>query len=67
MGWIEGFKAVSDIYCVATGEFLRANPALDSEPDDYSPRDRDGHGTGVAASAAAVPNDELAVAVDTTT
>ncbi len=32
-----------------------ANPALDSEPDDYSPRDRDGHGTGVAASAAAVP------------
>jgi glycine cleavage system H protein len=31
MGWIEGFKAVSDIYCVATGEFLRANPALDSD------------------------------------
>src|SRR5258708_7837145 len=26
-GWIEGFKAVSDIYCVAAGEFLRANPA----------------------------------------
>jgi glycine cleavage system H protein len=31
MGWIEGFKAVSDIYCVAAGEFLRANPALDSD------------------------------------
>jgi glycine cleavage system H protein len=31
IGWIEGFKAVSDIYCVATGEFLRANPALDSD------------------------------------
>ena len=31
------------------------NPAVDDEPDDYSPRDRDGHGTGVASSAAAVP------------
>jgi glycine cleavage system H protein len=31
MGWIEGFKAVSDIYCVAGGEFLTANPALDSD------------------------------------
>ena len=29
------------------------NPAVDDEPDDYSPRDRDGHGTGVASSAAA--------------
>ncbi|HVW85610.1 MAG TPA: S8 family serine peptidase, partial [Bryobacteraceae bacterium] len=30
------------------------NPSADSLPDDYSPRDRDGHGTGVASSAAAV-------------
>jgi len=29
------------------------NPAADDVPDDYSPRDRDGHGTGVASSAAA--------------
>ncbi len=29
-----------------------SNPALNSLPDDYSPRDRDGHGTGVASSAA---------------
>jgi uncharacterized protein (TIGR03437 family) len=29
------------------------NPALDSMPDDYSPRDRDGHGTAVASCAAA--------------
>lgn len=29
------------------------NPAT-SEPDDYTPRDRDGHGTAVASSAAAV-------------
>ena len=31
VGWIEGFKAVSDLYCVAAGEFLRANPALDAD------------------------------------
>jgi uncharacterized protein (TIGR03437 family) len=29
------------------------NPAADSMPDDYSPRDRDGHGTAVASCAAA--------------
>ncbi len=29
-----------------------SNPASNSLPDDYSPRDRDGHGTGVASSAA---------------
>jgi minor extracellular serine protease Vpr len=33
-----------------------ANPALDSMPDDYSPRDRDGHGTAVASCAAANTN-----------
>ncbi len=31
VGWIEGFKAISDIYCVADGEFLGPNPALDSD------------------------------------
>jgi len=33
-----------------------ANPAVDSSPDDYSPRDRDGHGTAVASVAAANQN-----------
>lgn len=28
IGWIEGFKAISDIYSVAAGEFLRPNPEL---------------------------------------
>jgi len=28
LGWIEGFKAISDVYCVAEGKFLRLNPAL---------------------------------------
>jgi uncharacterized protein (TIGR03437 family) len=32
------------------------NPAADSRPDDYTPRDRDGHGTAVASVAAAVSN-----------
>jgi glycine cleavage system H protein len=28
IGWTEGFKAMSDVYSVASGEFLGANPAL---------------------------------------
>ncbi|MBZ5608754.1 MAG: S8 family serine peptidase [Acidobacteriia bacterium] len=32
------------------------NPAVDSTPDDYSPRDRSGHGTGTASAAAGVSN-----------
>jgi glycine cleavage system H protein len=31
IGWIEGFKAVSDLYCVADGEFVQRNPALDAD------------------------------------
>lgn len=36
-------------------------PAADDLPDDYSPRDRDGHGTSVASAAAAVPTATPAV------
>lgn len=32
------------------------NPAADSTPDDYTPRDRVGHGTGTASAAAGAPN-----------
>ena len=28
IGWVEGFKAISDVYCVAAGNFLGSNPAL---------------------------------------
>lgn len=28
LGWIEGFKAISDIYCVVDGEFRGGNPSL---------------------------------------
>lgn len=28
VGWVEGFKAISDLYCVAEGRFEGGNPAL---------------------------------------
>jgi glycine cleavage system H protein len=31
IGWMEGFKAMSDIYSAASGEFRGANPALARE------------------------------------
>ena len=32
IGWVEGFKAVSDIFCVAEGSFAGPNPALAEDP-----------------------------------
>lgn len=29
IGWVEGFKAASDVFCVMAGRFVRGNPALD--------------------------------------
>ena len=28
IGWVEGFKAISDLFCIAQGEFAGGNPAL---------------------------------------
>ena len=28
VGWVEGFKAISDLFCVVEGEFLGGNPLL---------------------------------------
>jgi glycine cleavage system H protein len=28
IGWMEGFKALSEVYSAASGEFLGANPAI---------------------------------------
>ena len=33
IGWIEGFKATSDIYSSLDGQFLERNPALEEDPD----------------------------------
>jgi len=43
IGWVEAFKAVSDIYCVAAGTFLGPNPRLE---DDPALIDSDPHGAG---------------------
>lgn len=42
IGWIEGFKAVSEIYAVANGTFLGANPAFAEGVEGLasSPHDR---------------------------
>lgn len=31
IGWVEGFKAITDVFCVADGDFLGGNPALTSD------------------------------------
>lgn len=31
IGWVEGFKAASDVFCVMDGEFERGNPILDED------------------------------------
>ena len=28
VGWVEGFKAISDLFCIADGQFAGGNPAL---------------------------------------
>ena len=43
IGWIEGFKALTELFCVATGEFAGANPALN---EDITLISRDPYGAG---------------------
>ena len=31
IGWVEGFKAASDVFCVMTGTFAGSNPALKAD------------------------------------
>lgn len=31
VGWVEGFKAASDVYCVMDGHFAGGNPALEED------------------------------------
>jgi glycine cleavage system H protein len=43
IGWIEGFKAVSDLLCVVGGRFAGANPELSQSPELV---DQDCYGRG---------------------
>jgi glycine cleavage system H protein len=43
IGWVEGFKAITDLYCVLNGEFLGSNPALSQ---DITLTDTDPYGAG---------------------
>jgi glycine cleavage system H protein len=43
IGWVEGFKALTDLYCVVDGEFVGGNPALDQ---DVTLTDTDPYGQG---------------------
>ena len=43
IGWIEGFKALTELFSVAKGEFAEANPAL---KEDITLISRDPYGAG---------------------
>jgi glycine cleavage system H protein len=43
IGWVEGFKAITDLYCVADGSFEGGNPELEQ---DATLTDTDPYGRG---------------------
>jgi len=43
IGWIEGFKALSDLYCVVEGHFQEGNPELENH---IAPIHTDPYGRG---------------------
>jgi len=53
IGWVEGFKAVSDLYSAVGGEFLGANPAL---TEDITLVDSDPYYAGWLYRARGVPD-----------
>ena len=55
VGWLEGFKAISDLYCVVTGQFLGGNPALQEKPDLVN---ADPYGAGWLYGVAGTPDSQ---------
>ncbi len=55
IGWIEGFKAISDIYCVIDGSFTGTNPALEKKLNAI---DKDPYNTGWLYEATGEPDDK---------
>ena len=49
VGWVEGFKAISDVYGIVDGEFLGANPLLKTKITTVN-KDPHGHGWLYAAT-----------------
>lgn len=60
IGWIEGFKAVSDIFCVADGEFDGSNPEVVEDAEEIC---RDPYRSGWLYSIRGTP-DPRATGVD---
>jgi glycine cleavage system H protein len=52
IGWVEGFKALTDLYCVVNGKFLGVNPDLNG---DITLTDADPYGAGWLYSAKGEP------------
>jgi glycine cleavage system H protein len=55
IGWVEGFKAISDVYCVATGTYLGTNPAL---KENIALIDREPYGAGWLYSMSGTPDEK---------
>jgi glycine cleavage system H protein len=53
LGWVEGFKAVSDIFCVVRGELIGPNEALNEDPGSIG---EDCYGTGWLYAARGEPD-----------
>ncbi len=52
IGWVEGFKAITDLFCVLDGEFVATNPALEQ---DITLSDSDPYGKGWLYQARGTP------------
>src|SRR4051812_17298021 len=53
IGWVEGFKALTDLYCVVDGRFAEANPAL---AQDATLMDSDPYNAGWLYAARGTPD-----------
>ena len=53
LGWVEGFKAVADLLCIAEGTFLESNPDLERNAALVN---QDPHGAGWLYSIRGIPD-----------
>jgi len=53
VGWVEGFKAISDVFCTVEGRFAGSNPAL---KERISMIDKDPYGEGWLYEVAGTPD-----------